>query len=231
VVGEGTIKSIYEFWKDVPDSVIEVLPQFSGPQWIILARIKTQGRFDGCEIGRDDLLQGFPAHKKNEFETGLDGLSLLLNKKPHTGCGFVYSADSHNPIFRDNSPYSAIFSQIRTNGEFKNALINGIGEIFTVDEGLKNAITATLNKLKGKSIDNYIIRPVINGRNLEPGALNTLLTITYLCPKASRKQDAVTQECIFKINQVGEFYNQEATIDVCRVCKNRHKVKSNGRIW
>jgi len=231
VVEEGTIKSIYEVWKDVPDSVIEILPQFSGPQWIILARIKTQGRFEGREINKDDLLQGFPAHKKNEFEKALDGLSLLLNKKPHTGCSFVYSADSHNPIFRDNSPYSAIFSQIRTNGDFKNALMNGIIEIYAVDEGLKIAINATLNKLKGKSVDNYKIKPVINGRNLEPGALNTLLKISYICPRASREQDAVTQECIFIINEVGEFYNQEATIDVCRVCKNRHKVKSNGRIW
>jgi len=231
VVGEDTKKSIFDYWKDVPDSVIEVFPRFNGLQWIILTKIKTQQLFDGREISKDDLLQGFPKHMKDKFVIAFEELIPYLNRKPHQGCGFVYSGDSHNPIFRDNSPYSKIFEQIRVNGPLKTALLNNTCELFTVDAGFIKAVGAVLDKQKGKMVNSYNIRPAIHHRKEEAGSLNAVLIISYICPNASRGQESGTQVCVFRIDGVGDIYTREDTIDICKVCKQRHKVKANGRIF
>lgn len=198
---------------------------------MILSRIWTQGRFDGNEIAEGDLLQGIPIERLGDAKSALEGLCGVLRKKPHTGCGPVYTGDSHQPIFKRTSGHVLVYEQIRTNNDLKKALIDDSLAISTIDEGLKEAIDFLLGTKIGKTVARYSLQPLVMKSGDAPDKLGAILEIVYICPKASKNQPSETQRKSFTINGVSDLDKLEGTIDPCKVCKHRHKVKANGRLF
>lgn len=213
---------------NLSEGALSALDKWGKFEWILLSRIYEQGLFGGKELNEHDLLQGV---HRNHLPSMRDALCSLrknevLQEVPKPS-GPVYRGNRHHPVFMDRYAIE-ILKQIRSNSEFKKAMVEGRLEIPRIHPTIERILRAQLARTVGSSskmLESYEIHcHDEKAVNLDGDFNAAIVTYRFICPVCHGRFEV---ELVVESSNLFEGFEDAR----CPHCNEIHHVRRSGDMF